>query len=346
MSSSSVPAISVLIVNWNGITHLEECLGSLGRQTCTDHEVVLVDNGSRDGSAEYVRTAFPGVILVESPRNLGFAGGNNLGLSHARGRWIFTLNNDTVVDPNCLARLLAMAESAPQIGMVACRVLSYHDRSRIDSRGVNICRDGMSRAAERCQSTGDRPQDDGREILLPSGCAALYRRTALTETGFFDEDFFAYCEDTDLGLRLCWAGWDGVLADSAMVYHKYSQTGGQLSPLKIRLVERNHYWVAVKNFPLSWLLLVPLHSLRRHLVQAWALLAGHGLGGELRARTPLLACAWALVRAGMEALAGLPRMLARRRRLVRRRTTAEMSAVMSRHTMGFRELLDMDGGCA
>ena len=120
------------------------------------------------------------------------------------------------------------------------------------------------------------------EILFPSACAALYRREMIEQIGFFDDDFFAYCEDTDLGLRGRIAGWRAVLARDAVVYHRYSRSGGEFSPFKLYLVERNHYWVALKSFPLRMLLALPFWTFVRYLVQARMVLRSKGAGAQFR----------------------------------------------------------------
>ncbi len=151
--------------------------------------------------------------------------------------------------------------------MVGCRICSFYRPDIIDSIGMGICRDGMSRGRFRNRRWSTLQLREVEDILFPSACAALYRRAMIDEIGFFDDDFFAYAEDSDLGLRGRLAGWDAVLATQAVVYHKYSQSSGSFSSFKVYLVERNHYWVAVKNFPLRRLLLLPLFTLLRYLEQ-------------------------------------------------------------------------------
>ena len=334
--------LSVLIVNWNGREYLPDCLGSLEMQTCRDFEVILVDNGSSDGSIEYVRTSHPWVKVVLLPENRGFAVGNNAGLEAASGEFIVTLNNDTETDPGWLEELAAVADEHPEVGMVASRICSFTDRDSIDSLGIGICRDGMSRGAFRLQRFSTLSPGRSEEILFPSACVALYRRTMLDEIGFFDEDFFAYCEDTDLGLRGRLAGWGALLARDAVVWHKYSSTGGTFSPLKLYLVERNHYWAALKTFPLRLLLPVPFFTLVRFLVQARLVLAGTGSGGEFRNSGSRSRLVRAVLRALCDALIGIPRVLKKRREvmLTRRLTDREFARLLARYRLTFRELLD------
>jgi GT2 family glycosyltransferase len=347
METGQKPLVSVLIVNWNGRHHLTECLDSLAAQRFKDFEVVLVDNGSGDGSIDYVRAGYPWVKVVSLAENSGFAEGNNIAAAHATGDYLVTLNNDTWADPSWLQTLVAVAESHPAVGMIGSRICTYADPERLDSLGVRICLDGMSRGALRGARFADLGCGAVEPILLPSACAALYKRAMVAETGFFDSDFFAYCEDTDLGLRGRLAGWDAVLATDAVVLHKYSQTGGEISPLKLRLVERNHYWVALKSFPLPLLCLVPLMTIGRYLQQGLAFLRGTWRQ-EAGARASA-SSSWVLVGAllqGMwEALAGCRMMLIRRRKVqaLRRLSGAEVLQLFRQYRLTFRELFDNAG---
>jgi GT2 family glycosyltransferase len=336
--------VSIIIVNWNGCQHLPACLDSLAAQTFRDFEVILVDNGSSDDSVALVREAYPWVRLVLLDENSGFATGNNVGYKQASGDYVVTLNNDTKVEPNWLEILVKVADSHPRAGMVGCRICSFTDPDVIDSLGMGICRDGMARGRFRNRRWSSLRLQGVEEILLPSACAALYKRAMLAETGFFDDDFFAYAEDVDLGLRGRLAGWEAVAATQAVVYHKYSQTSGTLSPFKVYLVERNHYWVAVKNFPCGYLLALPFFTIWRYGEQARVVLVGGGTGGEFRAGGSRGELIKALLKGIYDSLRGMPRVL-RKRRLVmqgRKLPAREFAKLMRRHRITFRALLDND----
>jgi GT2 family glycosyltransferase len=338
------PHISIIIINWNGLAHLPDCLDSLAIQTFRDFEVILVDNGSDDCSADFVRNCYPWVHLVPLQENTGFATGNNRGLEHARGQYIITLNNDTRVAPDWLETLVRVTEAHPRAGMVGCRICSFSDPDLIDSIGMGICRDGMSRGRFRNRRWSSLHLRDVEEILFPSACAALYRREMLTEIGFFDDDFFAFAEDSDLGLRGRLAGWEAVAATQAIVYHKYSQTSGRLSPFKIYLVERNHYWVVWKNFPMSHLVALPFYSLWRYFEQVRTVMSGAGTGGEFRVSTTRGEIIKALLKGIRDGLGGIVRMFHKRRQLkkIRRLTIQQFSELLRRYRITFRELLDHD----
>jgi GT2 family glycosyltransferase len=332
--------VSVIIVNWNGRHHLAECLDSLAAQSFRDFEVILVDNGSTDGSVSFVREQYPWVKLVPLDRNTGFAAGNNAGLANATGAYVVTLNNDTVADPEWLSHLVAVADENPAAGMVGCRICAYDDPDIIDSLGMGICSDGMSRGMYRLRRWDVLQLEPVTAILFPSACAALYRRAMLDQIGFFDEDFFAYCEDTDLGLRGRLAGWEALLAANAVVRHKYSMTGGTFSPLKIYLVERNHYWAALKSFPLQRLFLLPFATAMRFFVQARVVLAGSGSGAEFQASSSRGAIILAIARGILDALADAAWMLRKRHSQPISLTPQEMTTLLDKYRLSFQELLD------
>ncbi|MCP3175629.1 glycosyltransferase family 2 protein [Desulfuromonas sp. KJ2020] len=348
MDVALMDKVSIIIVNWNGRNHLATCLDSLAAQSFKEFEVVLVDNGSIDGSVEFVRHAYPWVRLVELPENTGFAAGNNLGFNQARGEYIVTLNNDTQVEPDWLELLVQVADDHPHAGMVGCRICSFTNPDVIDSLGLAICKDGMSRGRFRNRLWSSLNLPAVEDILIPSACAALYRRAMLESVGFFDADFFAYAEDTDLGLRGRLAGWGAVIATGAVVYHKYSQTSGSLSPFKVYLVERNHFWVVLKNFPLNFLVMLPFFTVWRYLEQAQAVLASRGTGGEFRDGDSRVELVGALLKGIWDSLRGMPQVLRKRRQLMQMRklTGREYAQLLRHHGITFKELLDMPAQAA
>lgn len=329
------------MVNWNGVAHLPECLDSLAAQTCRDFEIVVVDNGSADGSIELLRERYPWVRLVPLPENTGFATGNNIGFEHCSGEYLVTLNNDTKVEPGWLEALVEVADAHPRAGMVGSRICSYYDPDVIDSLGMGICLDGMSRGLFRNRRWSSLNLKEVEEILFPSACAALYRRAMLEEIGCFDDTFFAYAEDTDLGLRGRLAGWDALLATKAVVHHKYSQTGGVFSPFKVHLVERNHYWVVLKNFPMTSLLALPFFTAARYYEQLRGVAAGQGTGREFLASGSRRLIVKAALQGVVDAVGGFCEMLGKRREIMQSRKISmdEMSQLLRRHRISSRELL-------
>ena len=330
-----MPTVSVIIVNYNAAELLDDCLGSLSRQTYRDFEVVFVDNGSNDNSVARARAIIPTVRCISMNRNTGFTGGNNEGFRHAAGRYLVLLNNDTESDPRFLEELVRVAESRPRIGMVAPKILNFYNREEIDSvGGLVLCVDGIG------QGRGRKERDRGQydlleEILLPSGCAALYRKTLLEDVGLFDERFFAYCEDTDLGLRGRWAGWEAVSAPRSVVYHKYSASTGAHSPTKMRLVERNHYLTAVKLLPFWSLLCLPIYSGYRYLLMAYAVVTKKGKG-KAAGKGALL---WAFIAGHAQALLGVPGSIIRRCQTKKLLTSRQMHALLKANRIDLKQMI-------
>ena len=310
------PLATVIVLNWNGEKILEECLQSLKAQTYSHLEVIVVDNGSTDQSVALVKDKFGDFVrLLQNPTNLGFSGGNNIGIHAANGDYIALLNNDATADPHWVEELVKAAETNPQVGMCASKIYSFEESGILDSAGgLLIYPDGLSRGRGRLER--DLGQyDKMEEVLLPSGCACLYRHEMLNQIGLFDEDFFAYSDDTDLGLRARLAGWKCVYVPTAVAYHRYSASAGRYSPLKAFLAERNRIWVAIKNFPLPLLLLSPFYTFWRLILHAYALLAGRGVTGKFTQQYTLGKLVLAILRAYGSAIAGLPKMW-RKRKLI------------------------------
>ncbi len=309
------PLVSVIVLTCNGRNHLDECLGSLLQQTWPELEIILVDNGSRDGSAAFARERFGNRIrILELEKNLGYTGGNNRGIEIARGEYICLLNDDTRVVPGWVEAMAEVMASRERCGMVAGKILSYYHPGVIDNVGHVIYRDGTFRGRGRLEK--DRGQYDRvEEILSPSGCAMMIRKSALDEAGGFDEDFYIYGDDAELCLRLRLAGWKAWTAPAAVVYHKYSASTGAYSPLKAFLVERNRTWLTVKYFPPGALAAVPFFLLWRLLIQAYGILAGKGAAAEFSRSYPAWHLLPILARAQLSALKGLPGMWKKRRRL-------------------------------
>jgi len=243
------PLISVVIPSYNGARYLEACLQSLLRQTCDSVEIVVVDNASKDDTAQIVSRIAPAAILRRMPRNLGFAGAANAGIREARGGWIALLNNDTEAEADWLSECMAAAARHPEASFLACRILEFKNRERIYSAGDCFLRAGIG--YRRGQ---ERPDQDGyhreEEIFSACGCAALYRKSALEERGGFDERFFAYLEDVELGVRLQAVEQRGWYVPKAVVYHHGGATsGGEFSPMAVRLRTRNSLLLILKSLP-------------------------------------------------------------------------------------------------
>lgn len=317
--------VSVIILNWNGLKFLPECLDSLAAQSFHDFEVVLVDNGSQDGSVEFLRERYPWVKLLALQENTGFAEGNNRGLAAATGEFIVALNNDTRVEPEFLEELVSVAASHPKAGMVAAKMLNYYEPGRIDAVALKIGVNGLGYNIGVGELDA-RQYDTGVRPFGPCGGAALYRRAMLEQVGFFDADFFAYYEDFDLAWRGRLAGWDCASAPRAVVYHVHSATSGEYSGFKVYQTHRNKWHVIAKNWPGA--------LIRRHLASL--------LFADLASLA--LACVRGRGRAALKArfdfLRNLSGLLAKRKKVQARRTASdrEVEALFSQHEHPLRTL--------
>ncbi|PYQ23658.1 MAG: glycosyltransferase family 2 protein [Acidobacteria bacterium] len=240
-----------------------------------------------------------------------------------RGRYVLLLNNDAEASASLARELVAAAEADPRVGMVAAKVLDHRRRDLIDTTGHLLYPDGLNRGRGRLEV--DRGQYDAcSTALFPGGAAGLYRRAMLDEIGLFDESFFLYGDDADLGLRGRIAGWGCAFAPRAVAYHHYSRTSGAYSSLKAFYVERNRVWVLLKVFPWSLVLLSPAYTLARLALAAVGVVSGRGAASRLARDRGVAHLAVLTVKAYAAALRGLPRVLAERARLrpLRRLDTA------------------------
>jgi GT2 family glycosyltransferase len=334
------PAVSVVVVNLNRRDLLEMCLASLWSQSFTDFEVVVVDNGSSDDSVRFLKAVRDRRLqIVELPENQGFAGGCNAGIVRARGRYIATLNNDAEADPRWLEALVRVMESDSHVGMCASKILFHGDRLRIDKAGHLIYWDGLNHG--RGSGEPDRGQFEiEEEVLFPDGAAALYRRDMLDQSGIFDESFFAYGDDADVGLRGRLAGWTCVYAPTAIVYHIHSATAGKFSGLKAFLVERNRFFVAVKLFPFPLLLVSPLFTMVRFAFHAYGAVFRVGSSGQFAADTSRTALAVAILKAYWSGVKHVPAMWRARRKIRRQRSLSDFAfiALLWKHRIKLRAL--------
>jgi GT2 family glycosyltransferase len=301
--------ISVIIVNWNGEKFLERCLVALMAQTVKPYEIILVDNASTDGSMDIIRR-FPTVRLLLQDQNAGFARGNNLAIEAASetSEWIALINPDAFAEPGWLEALLTAAERHPVFDMFGSKLVNADDPMLLDGMGDayhvsgRVWRLGHGTPAQTSVK-------DVCEVFSPCAAAAFYRRSALLELGGFDEDYFCYVEDVDLGFRLRLAGHRCLYVPQSVAHHVGSgTTGGQHSDFSVYHGHRNLVWTFVKNMPgiLFWLLL-PLHVLLNLVTLVWFAL--HGRGGLI----------W---RAKRDALLGLPNMWRKRRHIQRSRVAS------------------------
>ena len=296
------PEVSIVIVTWNGRQYLGACLRAAEAQQGVSAEIIVVDNGSTDGSAEFVRATFPRVRVIKLTENHGFADGNNVGAHEARGKYVAFLNNDTVAEVNWLRSLRAGIELATGFALVTSRIVYMHNPDVIDSAGDGMLRWGG--AFKRHHGEATNLAGATKEVFAVCGAAFLMPKAVFDELGGFDGQFFASHEDVDLSYRARLRGYRCRYVSDAIVRHHGSATLGTASARAVFQGQRNLEWMYLKNTPASLL----VRTLPGHVVYMVAAAAHFARKGLLIT----------FVRAKVAAVAGLPAVL--RKRLVVQRT--------------------------
>jgi hypothetical protein len=245
------PLVGILVLNWNNYRDTKECLDSLSKVRDVDHRIYIVDNNSNDGSIEKLGKEFPHHIYIKNRENLGFAGGNNVGIKQALAEgadYILLLNNDTEVNPDFLSILVHEIENDPKIGAVGPKIY-YHDNpktiwfagGKINPITGQTCHIGINK---KDQGQYETP----REVDFITGCAFFIRAEVLNKIGLFDNDYFYSYEDVDLSFRIRDAGYKLVFVPRSVVYHKFARAlGGRFSPVYIYYRVRNSLLFDIKN---------------------------------------------------------------------------------------------------
>lgn len=303
------PKVTVVIVNWNGERFLDRCMNALLEQTAKPHEIILLDNASTDGSVEIARR-FPSVRLIALEQNTGFARGNNLAIeaASAESEWIALINPDAFADPRWLEALLAAEESNSEFDVFGSKLVNAADSALLDGTGDACHISGLMWRTAHGVPVSHLGESEC-EIFSPCAAAALYRRSALLDVGGFDEDFFCYAEDVDLGFRLRLAGYRCLYVPQSVAHHVGSgTTGGKNSDFSVYHGHRNLVWMFVKDMPgiLFWLFL-PLHVALNLVSIAWFALRGQGR---------------VILRAKRDAIIGMPKMWRKRQQIQKARTAS------------------------
>jgi GT2 family glycosyltransferase len=309
--------VSIVIVCWNSAAFLPRCLQSLVGQTYRDFEVILVDNGSTDGATVGLSARYPTLALrVERlEQNRGFAVANNLGARLARGPWLALLNSDAFPEPDWLEQLISAAASHPN-AFFASRQLQADRPGFLDGEGDVYHISGL--AWRENHGAPVSPASGVREVFSACAAAAMFPRREFIEAAGFDEDFFAYHEDVDLGFRLRLRGLRCMLASAAVVHHAGYGSSGRRSRISIYYGHRNLVWTYVKDIPTPWFwLYLPLHLAMNMFSILYFTLEGHG------------SVIW---RAKVDALSGLPSAFRKRRGIQRQRRVpvSEIRRMMTR----------------
>ena len=304
-------SVLVVIVNFNGGALIAHCLESLSRQTCRNFRTIVVDNASTDGSADDLESAFPGVSVIRSDKNLGFAAGNNLAIqASSDSNLIALLNPDAIAQADWLECLVNAANTHPEFALFGSRMYADPQHTVLDGVGDAYHVSGLPWRVGHGQQAQGR-YTENHEIFAPCAAAALYRREVFELTGGFDEDFFCYVEDVDLGFRARLLGFRALYVARAVVEHAGSGLVGKHSDFQLYHGHRNLVWAYVRNMPWPLLLLyLPLHLLMTLVTLLVFSAKGRGR---------------ILLRAKWDAMRGLPGSVSKRRR------TQSARAATSRH---------------
>ncbi len=240
--------VSIIIPNWNGKQLLKKCLPSLTKQSFRDFEVIVVDNGSMDGSVEYVTTVFPDFKVITLDKNYGFAKAVNIGIKESKSKYLFLLNNDTEVEENCLSCLVAAAKQHQDCGFIAARVRNFYHRERIDSAGDIIDAVGHAYNLGMGEKDGPKFSKPGYVFMVTAG-GGLFKREVFNKAGLFDEDFNTYMEDVDLCFRAQLQGFKGWYQPKAIIYHIHKATSSRIKPMMEYWQFRNMTQMIIKDFP-------------------------------------------------------------------------------------------------
>ena len=258
--------LSIIIPNFNGKQFIKLCLDSIRKQDYSFYELIIVDNGSSDGSVEYINEYYPELTLIENKENLGFAAAVNQGIKSSSSEYVFLLNNDVELESDCVSNLLKCIEKDENIFAVSSKMVQYNDRNKMDDAGDEYTILGWT-----CK-VGDGKSPDlytsKRETFSACAGAAIYRKDILDKLKYFDENFFAYMEDVDISYRARIWGYKCVYCPEAVVYHLGSGTSGsRYNEFKIRLAARNNVYVPYKNMPWPQLALNGIFLLAGYLIK-------------------------------------------------------------------------------
>lgn len=308
--------LTAVVLTYDRRDLLDVILPSIERQTMPGLRVLVVDNGSSDGSAAYVRAKWPAFELLELPRNVGVAAALNRGVAAVDSEYVALLNNDLELEPDYLELLVRALDRHPEAASAAGKMLNFFDRSRFDGAGDEFMWSGA--ATHRGFGEPDAGQyDRAEEVFSPCAGAAVFRRRCFDVVGPFDEDFFAYLEDVDWGLRAQLAGFSARYEPTAVSYHMGGATTSAERPRYGALLRRNQLWLILKNYPARAL---ARHATKLVLHQGgWLVTATR----ERKLREELAALA--------AAARGLPQTLRKRRAVqaTRRVSLERLDAVIS-----------------
>lgn len=271
--------VTIVIPNYNGIKYLEECLGAVYKQRCSfDYQVLVVDNGSKDGSLALLEEKFPNTKVIALPENTGFCHAVNVGIRESDTPYIILLNNDTKVDLDFAQELYQAISHKENAFSVSAKMLMWDNPSLLDGAGDRYC--ALGYAFARGKGKPQKDYDKAAEVFSACGGAAIYRKSVFDKIGFFDEQHFAYLEDLDIGYRARIYGYKNYYAPDARVIHYGSAaSGSRYNVWKTRLAAGNNLYVQWKNMPLLQLVWNAPLLLPGYLVK-WLFFCKKGMGRE------------------------------------------------------------------
>lgn len=241
--------VSVIIPNYNGIKFIDGCLNSLKNQTLKDFSIIVVDNASTDGSFELVKENYPFIKIIRMDKNYGFPRAVNEGIKVASTPFVILLNNDTEVHEAFVEKLLGGIKKSSHIFSCGSMMLDFYHRDHIDDAGGFYCALGYAYSRGKGQNSSGYSKSE--EVFFNCAGAAIYRKSIFDKIGYFDEDYFAYLEDVDIGYRARIHGYQNVFYPEAIVYHVGSGTSGsRYNSFKTSLSSRNNIYLIHKNMPL------------------------------------------------------------------------------------------------
>ncbi len=271
-------SITIIIPNYNGMRYLEGCLGSLAAQTDRDFEILMIDNGSGDGSVGWVREHYPKVRIRAYRRNTGFCRAVNAGIRLSRTEYVLLLNNDVVCDPEMVSALHGAILARPDAFSCCAKLLQMSDPSKIDDAGdfYNVFGWAFARGKGKSSARYTEPE----KVFACCAAAAIYRKSVFSRIGLFDERHFAYLEDIDVGYRAMRHGYENWYIPQAIVRHAGSATSGSRhNAFKVRLAARNSVWLVKKNMPPAQIVF-NLPYLAAGCAVKWGYFLRKGLGKE------------------------------------------------------------------
>ncbi len=271
-------SITIIIPNYNGMRYLEGCLGSLAAQTDRDFEILMIDNGSGDGSVGWVREHYPKVRIRAYRHNTGFCRAVNAGIRLSRTEYVLLLNNDVVCDPEMVSALHGAILARPDAFSCCAKLLQMSDPSKIDDAGdfYNVFGWAFARGKGKSSARYTEPE----KVFACCAAAAIYRKSVFSRIGLFDERHFAYLEDIDVGYRAMRHGYENWYIPQAIVRHAGSATSGSRhNAFKVRLAARNSVWLVKKNMPPAQIVF-NLPYLAAGCAVKWGYFLRKGLGKE------------------------------------------------------------------